>query len=60
MGSLIDYDEYECDNCGNVGVIPDGDFSYICPLCGYDGTIGGDDFSEFELDDADLDDFLED
>ena len=55
MASMIDYDEYECDNCGKVGVIPDGGFDYICSSCGYEGTIGEDNLSEIELDeDSDI------
>ena len=39
MESLIDYDEYECDRCGHIGVIPDGDLDYICPECDYEGSL---------------------
>lgn len=31
--SFIDYDELECECCGHIGVLPDGDFDVICPVC---------------------------
>ncbi len=31
--SFIDYDEFECEYCGHIGVLPDGDFDVICPVC---------------------------
>lgn len=51
MGSLIDYDEYECDRCGHIGVLPDGGFDYICPECDYEGSMldeNGDSSDVFE------------
>lgn len=32
--SLIDYEDLECRYCGNIGVLPDGDFDVECPVCG--------------------------
>lgn len=31
--SLIDYDEVTCISCGHIGVLPDGDWDVICPIC---------------------------
>lgn len=54
MASMIDYDEYECDNCGKVGVIPDGGFDYICSSCGYEGSLYDDEDDCFDdLDETD-------
>lgn len=32
----IDYDEIVCD----VGVLPDGGFDWVCPVCGHEGSLG--------------------
>ena len=34
MASLIDYEERECDFCGHIGLLPNGDFDVECPACG--------------------------
>lgn len=34
MASLIDYEDRECKFCGNVGLLPNGDFDVECPACG--------------------------
>lgn len=39
MGSLIDYDELECPNCGHIGLLPNGDFDVECPSCDYEGSL---------------------
>lgn len=31
---MIDYDELECEFCGHTGLLPDGDFDVLCPVCG--------------------------
>lgn len=31
--SLIDYEELECKFCGNIGMLPNGDFDVECPVC---------------------------
>lgn len=37
------YDEIledtECPNCHKVGMLPDGGFDYVCPECGYEGSL---------------------
>lgn len=35
----IDYDEIVCDECGHVGVLPDGGFDWVCPVCGHEGSL---------------------
>lgn len=39
MASLIDYEDLECENCGNSGLIPNGDFAVICPECGHEASL---------------------
>lgn len=31
---LVDEDELECERCGNIGLIPIGDFDVEYPCCG--------------------------
>jgi hypothetical protein len=38
----IDYDSIECPSCNHVGVMPDGGFDYMCPMCGFEGSLCGD------------------
>lgn len=44
--SLIDYDELKCKFCGNIGLLPNGDFDVECPACN----------AEYALDEEDEDD----
>lgn len=41
--SLLDYDELQCKFCGHIGLIPDGGFDVMCPVCD----------AEYSLDDED-------
>lgn len=40
------YDEIledtECPVCHTVGMMPDGDFDWVCPNCGYEGSLSDD------------------
>lgn len=40
----------KCPECGTVGMVPDGDYDWSCPNCGYEGTL------ESEEDEDDEDD----
>lgn len=43
---MVDYDEYECEECGHVGVLPNGGMDYECPVCGYEGSFESDKFDD--------------
>ena len=45
---MPDYDEIICPACGHIGVLPDGGFDWICPECGYEGDILGEEDEENE------------
>ena len=32
-------EETSCQNCGCVGMLPNGGFDYGCPECGHEGTL---------------------
>ena len=32
-----------CPMCGTVGMMPDGGFDWMCPECGYEGTLDDED-----------------
>jgi len=32
--SLFDEDEMECEYCGHIGLVLNGDFDVECPVCG--------------------------
>lgn len=49
--SIIDYDELECKNCGHIGLLPDGDFDVVCPICDYEYSLTEDDDTLEENDD---------
>ena len=49
--SLIDYDAEECEYCGHVGLLPDGDWWGECTVCGRNTWLGGDEPSRDEFDD---------
>lgn len=44
---MIDYDELECKFCGHIGLLPDGDFDVVCPVCDAEYSL---------IDDSDEDD----
>ena len=39
MESLINYEELECEICGHVGLLPNGDFNVECPACGAESSL---------------------
>lgn len=43
---MFDYDEFECPNCGHLGVMPDGGYDYECSECGYEGSFIDDEDEE--------------
>ena len=58
MSIVSAYDEIledmECPDCGHVGMDANGGFEYICPNCGYEGSLE-EDFEDEDDDDEDDD-----
>lgn len=44
IGSAYDdiLESMECPNCSHVGMEPNGGIDYICPECGYEGSLEDD------------------
>lgn len=43
---MFDYDDIVCPVCQHMGVLPNGGYDWICPECGYEGTLGEDEENE--------------
>ena len=37
--SLFDEDEMECEYCGHIGLMFNGDFDVECPVCGAEQSL---------------------
>ena len=40
-----------CPVCSCVGMLPDGDYDYLCPNCGYEGSLSDEDDEDEDEDD---------
>ena len=43
---MLDYDDIICPVCQHIGVLPDGGFDWVCPECGYEGSLDDEEYEE--------------
>lgn len=48
IGSIVDsiFEDLQCPRCFHVGMDSDGDMDWICPNCGYEGSLEEPDYDD--------------
>lgn len=46
---MPDYDDIICPVCQHIGVLPDGGFDWVCPECGYEGSLDDEEYEEDDI-----------
>lgn len=46
---MPDYDDIVCPVCQHIGVLPDGGFDWVCPECGYEGSLDDEEYEEDDI-----------
>lgn len=46
---MPDYDDIICPFCQHIGVLPDGGFDWVCPECGYEGSLNDEEYEEDDI-----------
>ena len=46
---MPDYDDIICPVCQHIGVLPDGGFDWVCPECGYEGSLNDEEYEEDDI-----------